>query len=71
MCWRQRTKLWILNGIKFILYTGPQNHTVSGKSNMKITGLKSVIKGRISVAKRISEWEEVGSLAQGINSSVT
>jgi hypothetical protein len=38
---------------------------------MKITGLKSVIKGRISVAKRISEWEEVGSLAQGINSSVT
>lgn len=54
MCWGQRTKLWILNGIKFILYTGPQHQTVSGKSNMKITGLKPVIKGRLSEAKRIS-----------------
>lgn len=49
------TKLWILNGIIFLLYTGAENQAVSSESNMKITELTSVIIGRISVAKRMSE----------------
>lgn len=48
------TKLWILNGITFILHTGAENQAVSSKSNMKMTGLTSVIVGRINVAKRVS-----------------
>lgn len=52
----KKRKLRILNGIKYILYTGPENQTVSwSKTNMKITGLKAVIKGKINAVKRISE----------------
>lgn len=58
------TKLWILNGIIFLLYTGAENQAVSSESNMKITELTSVIIGRISVAKRMSEvgWGRIVEL---------
>lgn len=39
-----------------MIYIGPENQTISwSKTNMKITGLKAVIKGKINVVKRISE----------------
>lgn len=39
---------------KIYIINGQKNQTVSAKSNMKIAGLKSVIKGRISVSERIT-----------------